>query len=208
MKVTHYNYKLSVSEMVLFYFISLNRTMPFLSYLFIIIQKQKDCRSYHCNEDHQSHSRTSIRKNNQTQTNSCQLFNNELFIASSQFILLPLSLHFGSMSVAGSCVGRFEVPIHGLKELYGFLIGPVGRGHEGEHKEYQIGHDECDEGHGSPDGFPVFVGQVPLVTFYNGADMEGVQQNQLVDLPQLRISVSGFYKDPTQCRKGRAHLQS
>ena len=121
---------------------------------------------------------------------------------------LPFGAHVISVGadVITGDVGVLEVPVDGAEHLLAFLVSPVGREQEGDQRQLAVQEDEQQRGHVVPDVVPVAVTDAPHHHLGHVAKVEGVDEKELVGLPEKGTFLTGLEKGPAEGREGCGHL--
>lgn len=125
-----------------------------------------------------------------------------------RFLTFPLDVDVTSVdaNVIFRDFGALEVPVDGAEHLLALLVGPVGREEEGDQDQFPVHEDEERRGQVVPDVLPVAVGDVPQQHLGHVAQVEGVDEKELVDLPEKASFLAGLEKGPAERRERRGHL--
>lgn len=126
----------------------------------------------------------------------------------SRVLTFPFEAHVisvGEDDITGD-VGALEVPVDGAEHLLALLVGPVGREQEGDQRQLAVQNDEQRRGHVVPDVVPVAVTDAPHHHLGYVAQVEGVDEKELVGLPEKGTFLAGLEKDPAEGREGCGHL--
>ena len=126
----------------------------------------------------------------------------------SRVLTFPFGVHV--ISVGGDVItgdaGALEVPVDGAEHLLALLVGPVGREQEGDQRQLAVQEHEQRRGHVVPDVVPVAVTDAPHHHFGHVAQVEGVDEKELVDLPEKGTFFTGLEKGPAEGGEGCGHL--
>ena len=100
-----------------------------------------------------------------------------------------------------------KVPVCGEKVLLRLLEGPVGRHEESDERQVGVEHGHERHGHGRPHVLAVAPRDPPQVQLDDVAQVEGVDQHQLVGAPEEGLLQAALEQRPAQARERCRHLQ-
>ena len=99
------------------------------------------------------------------------------------------------------------VPVHRVKQLHHFFIGPIWRQDKKLEKELRVEHDENWEGQIVPNVVPLKVRLQEQVAFNCGSTVKEVNKNKLVEFPHKQVGHFCLKEQPANTREWSGHFE-